>query len=662
MEYRREIDGLRTLAVVPVVIYHLKIPLGDGYVLPGGFLGVDVFFVLSGFLITKIILEEMTRTGRFSLSNFYIRRARRILPALFLVIFASVIAGIFILTPTEMARLTESAMAALLFVSNGYWFFELESYGAPVGLLQPLLHTWSLAIEEQFYLVFPLVLLLIKPSRWPVMAAVVLVVLLIASLVAAERTTAFLQPMSFYSPLSRAWEMLAGALLALALTHFPQRASPPPILRMVLPKLGVAVLVISMVVIDLDAVAHPGLVTAPVVLATVAILWSAGGLEVTTRVLSTGPFVFIGRLSYSLYLWHFPVFAYGRLSTVEVVGAADMAVWLILTLFLSVAGYYVVERPFRHKLDQRIVMLSLCGGLIAVTSVFFLGTRTEVLSAHRAAQLSEIYGGDFYDNEVLDAQTWDRLNALAEQTEGARGPNARRPSDDEIQRLWFEDPSALNILVIGNSHSRDMFNAMDIVAEQIPQIEVARFGMLTLFPDFQRAEMLATPNFAAADVVMIASRYNDQGLDAAMNALIDDLLDAGKTVVLVGNTAEFETPGQVPLFDYIARGGAELGPMDAINSIAFQAQNPRVDPLNQSLRQIAEARGVHYLSRRALLCSNEAQVCTLRLPGGGKTLYDYGHWTLSGAALIAERIVATDWLAPVLEAACEGRSDGPCAR
>lgn len=659
MIYRRDIDGLRALAVLPVVIYHLRIPFGDTYLLPGGFLGVDIFFVLSGFLITKIILEEMARSGRLSLGNFYIRRARRILPALFAVILASVLAGVFILTPTEMTRLAESAMAALAFVSNGYWFFELESYGAPVGLLQPLLHTWSLAIEEQFYLIFPLLLMVLKPQKRPVFVAVVMVALIIGSLIAAERTTAWLQPMSFYSPLSRAWELLSGGLLALALTHFPRAMSPAPILKALVPKLGVVVIGVSMVMIDLNEVSHPGLITAPIVLATLGLLWCAQGAEITTRALSSTPLVFIGRLSYSIYLWHFPVFAYGRLTTIGPVGPLDMAIWLGLTLLLSVLGYYAVERPFRHQLGQRALMLSLSGGLMAVTAIFLLGTRTDMLSAYRATQLTALYGGEFYDNEVLGEQTWDRLNALAAQTQGARGPHQSQPSDDEIQRLWFNDPSALNILIIGNSHSRDMFNAMDIAAESMPEISVARFAQFSVFPDFQRDTLLTSPNFAEADVIMIASRYNDEGLDAALNALIDDLQGAGKIVVLVGNSAEFQSPAQIPLFDYAVRSDVD---MSTLNSLAFHSQYPRVDPLNASLREIAEARDVIYLSRRDLLCSTEQEECTLRLPDGGKALYDYGHWTQAGAGYVAERIIATNWLVPVLEAACEGRTDAPCQR
>lgn len=662
MEYRREIDGIRTLAVVPVVIYHLRIPFGGSYLLPGGFLGVDIFFVLSGFLITKIILDEMARTGRFSLGQFYVRRARRILPALFLVIFASVIAGIFILTPSEMTRLTASAFSAVLFFSNGYWLFELEGYGRPLGLLQPLLHTWSLAVEEQFYLLFPLALLVIKPSRWPLFAAIIIAVLLVASLITAELTTAWLQPLSFYSPLSRAWEMLAGALLALTITNFPKAALPAPILRAVLPKLSLVVITVSMVVIDLDSVAHPGVVTVPVVLATVALLWSAGGTEIMTRLLSTKPFVAIGLLSYSIYLWHFPVFAYGRLLTAERLGVDDIAIWMVLTLFLSVSGYYLVERPFRYKIGQRVVILAFSGCLIATTAVFLVGTRTDILSTYRANQLNALYDGVPYDNEVLRDQAWRRLNALAEQTDGRIGPSPRRPSDDEMQRLWFEDPSTLNVLVIGNSHSRDVYNALDIAAQDIPGLAVARFGMLSLFPQDQRDALLASPNFAAADVVMIATRYNRDDLEAPLNVLIDDLEGHGRTIVLVDNTAEFQPIGRMPLFDYSVRGGALVGGLETLNTFAFEHVARDVLPLNARLQDLAEDRGIIFLSRFALLCSDAQEACMLRLPDGDKALFDNHHLTENGATYVAGQIVATGWLAPVIEAACMMRTDGPCAR
>ena len=237
VKYRPEIDGIRTLAIVPVVIYHLKIPFADGYMLPGGFLGVDVFFVISGFLITKIILDEFNQTGTFSLKRFYMRRARRILPALILVILASIVAAFFVLSPTEMNRFGTSILAALGFFSNIFWFFALGEYGAQSGLLQPLLHTWSLAIEEQFYLFFPLLLLLLKPMRRPGLSLGLVVALLIVSLCLAEATTSFNKQVSFFSPISRAWELLVGALMSFGIAYYPNVARPGPKLASLLPSM-----------------------------------------------------------------------------------------------------------------------------------------------------------------------------------------------------------------------------------------------------------------------------------------------------------------------------------------------------------------------------------------------------------------------------------------
>lgn len=343
MKYRPEIDGIRTLAIVPVLIYHLKIPFGVGYLLPGGFLGVDVFLVLSGFLITKIILDEMQNTGTFSIKRFYERRARRILPALIMVILASLLTGLFLLSPTELARLSISALAALGFVSNVYWFFVQGEYGAQSGLLQPLLHTWSLAIEEQFYLVFPLLLLWLKPMRRPVGTLVVVCMCLVLSLGVAEITTASDKQFSFFSPASRAWELLVGSVMAVLLTHFPNTLQAGPRLSRIIPVLSVCIIAACMVLIDLASWRHPGLITLPVVLATAGIIWCARDGELVTGVLSTQPFVFIGRISYSLYLWHFPIFAFGRLSSIDRPGAIDMIVWIFLTFACSIVGYRLIE-------------------------------------------------------------------------------------------------------------------------------------------------------------------------------------------------------------------------------------------------------------------------------------------------------------------------------
>lgn len=649
MKYRPEIDGIRTLAILPVVLYHLKIPFAGDYLLPGGFLGVDVFFVISGFLITKIILDEFASTGRFSLKTFYLRRARRILPALILVILASMVAAFFLLSPTEMSRFGMSILAALGFFSNIYWFFTLGEYGAQSGLLQPLLHTWSLAIEEQFYLVFPLLLLLLKPMRRPGAALALISIMLVASLVLAEMTTLANKQMSFFSPVSRAWELLVGALMAIGLTHFPDRARPGPRLEWLLPKLGLVVLIGCMATIDLAVWNHPGVITLPVVLATAAIIWCARPGEAVTRLLSTSPFVFIGKLSYSIYLWHFPIFAFGRLSLIEQPGPVDMLLWVALTMACSIAGYYLIERRFRFAISTRAFMGTLGATCAVILGFVTLATTTNSLSTSRTGDLVTLYGGEFYDNEVLQKASWDVLNTLAGTGETIDPSNASRASENERNALWFTNDDALKILVIGNSHSKDLFNALHFATKNRTDVEIARFAMARVFPQKHRDLLFDAPNFKNADIVMIATRYRNL-FEIPLPDLIAELKERGKTVVLVGTTPEFVSPGSLPIYDwYIRRNGSREG-LENMNRIAYGSQLSTISQTNLDLQDIARTNDVIFLSRWDLVCSDVKKSCTLATPDGAKTMYDYGHWTLEGAQYFGEKIRDENWLDPVFNA------------
>lgn len=648
MHYRPEIDGIRTLAIIPVLIYHLKIPFGDHYLLQGGFLGVDLFLVLSGFLITSIMIDEINKTGTLSIKNFYIRRARRILPALFLVIFASLFTGLFVLTPTELNRLAMSALAALGFLSNAYWYVVLGEYGAAAGLLQPLLHTWSLAIEEQFYIFFPLLLLLLKPARRPMGTLVVISACLILSLAAAEITTSVNKQLSFFSPLSRAWELLVGSVLALLTSQFPNASRPAPWLSRSLPTASLIVILASIGLIDLNDWNHPGLITVPIVLATALLIWTAHENEPVTILLSTKAFVFIGRISYSLYLWHFPIFAFGRLISIDSPGALDMVSWLTLTFICAVAGYYLIERPFRFRVKPRIFAGSLVASVAAVLGTATLLNYTDVLKSSRSNDLEALYGGDYYDNELLRDMSWSILDQLAGESEDIGPWNAHRPSNNERTALWFEDDTLPNILVIGNSHSKDVFNMLHLSPDRGQRYEVARFGIATRFPQDQLTELFTSPNFQAADIVMLAPRYTDD-VNAFLPNLISEIQATEKTVVVVGNTPEFVSPGTVPIYDWYIQRHGHRGSLERMNYIAYGSQTNAVAERNIVLRNIARQTGAIYLSRQDLICSNQAEACLLATPDGRKTMYDYGHWTLEGAQYFGSVAAAVDWLGPVFQ-------------
>lgn len=363
IRYRPEIDGLRTIAVLSVIIYHAEFAFNGSQLLGGGFLGVDIFFVISGFLITSLILKEYEADGRFSISNFYERRARRLLPALLAVMLVSLSHAWELLLPQPLIDFSWSLVASLGFVSNFYWNTTLQQYGTDAAALKPFLHTWSLAVEEQFYILYPL--LLVALLRWRRdKVTVVLGGILLISLLYAEWQTARDSSFSFYMLMSRLWELLTGAMLAIS--TLPQRTMQKrPRLGRYLPSLGIVLILYSVQFIEFSA-NHPGLVTSIAVLGTALIIAFANEGELTYRLLSSRPFISIGLISYSLYLWHYPIFAFAR-TTNSTPSLYDKAEWIGLTLILSVISYILVERPFRNR--KTIPLKPFIAGTLLLTAV-----------------------------------------------------------------------------------------------------------------------------------------------------------------------------------------------------------------------------------------------------------------------------------------------------
>ena len=213
LSYRPEIDGLRAIAVGAVILYHSKINFLNSEIFQGGFIGVDIFFVISGYLITSIILQELKITNDFSFKNFYERRARRILPVLLLVILTSIPFALLILMPGSLVNFSKSVIYSLVFSSNFFFHFSGQIYGAESGLLKPFLHTWSLSVEEQFYIIFPLIIFFLF-KRFNKNIFFFLIVTFFLSLLIAIWGSKNYPSFYFYALFSRGWEVLAGSLLA----------------------------------------------------------------------------------------------------------------------------------------------------------------------------------------------------------------------------------------------------------------------------------------------------------------------------------------------------------------------------------------------------------------------------------------------------------------
>lgn len=337
MKYRPDIDGLRAIAVLPVVFYHAGFPGPSA-----GFIGVDVFFVISGFLITSIVAGEIAE-GRFSLVSFYERRARRILPALTAVILASFAVGWFFLLPAEMQNLGRSAFATGFFLSNVYFTLTLD-YFAQAAEFAPLLHTWSLAVEEQFYLFFPPLLMFFAWMGWQRSLSMV-VGLSLLSFIAAVVVLPLKPDWVFYLIIFRAWELGAGAMLALASLQPPKgRAS-----REGLALAGLAAILIPVFVFD-STTPFPAAAALPPVLGATILIWvgGKGGGSLVSSLLAHHALVWVGLVSYSLYLWHWPILAFIRIVLDSAVLPMEVAVVAVaLSVAMAWMSFHFVERPFR---------------------------------------------------------------------------------------------------------------------------------------------------------------------------------------------------------------------------------------------------------------------------------------------------------------------------
>ena len=435
MIHRREIDGLRAVAVLPVILFHA----GVG-VFSGGYVGVDVFFVISGFLITSILIEDV-QNGRFSLLRFYERRARRILPALSVVMLACIPFAYLWMAPMQFKDFGISLASVVLFASNVLFWLQ-DDYFAGASELKPLLHTWSLAVEEQFYFFFPLVIAAFwRFGRNRVFVLVLLLAL--ASLVFSEYASRHWASMNYYLISSRAWELLAGSICAFLGHDRMQRSHDG------LAALGLVLIVIPVFLFD-EQTRFPSLFAlAPVGGAALVILFADDKTRVG-KVLSCRPLVWVGLISYSAYLWHQPVFAFARLRAMEEPPLFVMLGLCVLTLGLAWLSWAYVEQPFRRgKRPLLPGRLQVFGGAVAVGIVIAgIGAWTYVKKG-------------FPDRVPLPPLV------LADLTQRALRDSCFDFKADQIKTAqdWFcikgaETDYTKTVVVMGDSHSLSFFGPM----------------------------------------------------------------------------------------------------------------------------------------------------------------------------------------------------------
>ncbi|MDT8991559.1 acyltransferase family protein [Curvibacter sp. APW13] len=432
--YRPDIDGLRAIAVLAVVVFHAFPQL-----VPGGFIGVDVFFVISGYLITSILSSELS-DGSWSIAAFYGRRILRIFPALLLVLVTCFLVGWYTLLASEYKQLGKHLAAGAVFVSNFTLWFE-AGYFDKVSEAKPLLHLWSLGIEEQFYIVWPLLLLGIARLRRHTLRVVLLVAL---TSLGAATWLAFSDPtQAFYSPLSRAWELLAGAMLALLPASYCTRIGPK--YASLLSWLALVALLASVFLMRSGQL-FPGVFVLPPVLATTVLIGLPTSGAVHQRFLSHPAMVAVGKISYPLYLWHWPLLSFAYIMASGHPPAWVTGLLLLASVVLSALTYLLVEKPI-HKLPRKWVI----GGLVlGVASIGLLGSNIDHrdgLERIRHRKLIQLN-----DQALQDFADFERTGLITE-------AKCHRPFVfPEREVCLFSRPDgAITASVVGDSHAVHAF-------------------------------------------------------------------------------------------------------------------------------------------------------------------------------------------------------------
>ena len=349
LEYKKEIDGLRSIAIISVILYHSQIGLWNDQYLKGGFIGVDIFFTISGYLISSLIFIEINNTKKFSFKNFYIKRIRRILPAFLVVTIASSFYAFKILLPLQYVEYIKSLLLSSIFLSNYFFYFNDITYGVETAFHIPLLHTWSLSVEEQFYIIFPLFSVFVYKFFKKYLLNILIVCFLL-SFLSYLYFASINYSLTFYALQFRLWEIIAGSILAYLNIYKNKSYGIQWCQNLSIVGFFLIILPILFYKNNFFINVFPFLS----VLGTCLVIFFSNKNNYVNKILTLKPLVFIGLISYSLYLWHYPIFVFRKLINPQNFNSIEK---FIIIFILSVITYYIVEKPFRNLKKNYILKI-----------------------------------------------------------------------------------------------------------------------------------------------------------------------------------------------------------------------------------------------------------------------------------------------------------------
>ena len=608
LPYKSEIDGLRALAIFLVFGYHIfendTFTVFGFALFSGGFIGVDIFFVISGYLITLIIINEY-KSKQFNFFSFMFRRVRRIVPALLLLSFFILLFGIFILLPMNLIDISYSFLSLSFFFSNIYFYFSGKNYSALEQFPQPFIHSWSLSVEWQFYLLFPLFLLyiLVKIEKKKRFVHSIFFIFFIFSI--------FLnyidQSLSFFLIFSRFWEFLVGVLIAfLPQKRFYKR-------KYFLYSLTGLLIILSYSFGYDKSISHPSFFTIFPILGSYLLLRYFHNLNPVTNFFKFNPIRYIGLSSYSIYLYHYPLISFTRIvfdkndSNFILIGF----LLLLLIFFLSFISYEFVEKPFRNKkiinkrlfIKSNVLLFSLCFFM----SIFILKNK----GFEEKWKISKNYSLDnrFYENE------WSKIF-------------------EENKKTKFSNSEKIKVLIMGDSHANDLFNMLNFNKNLYGNFDFA----------FLHSEVVDSDNkkIQESDYIILSQAWKKKDLNT-LNTNIDILIKSQKKVFLTSHNVTFPLAKK---FDYtisdeflsnIGRLPNEEEKKDLEKKYFISMHDHK--KINNDLEEISIDKQIIYLDKYDYLCSSLKRRCDVLTDNFLKIYYDEDHYTLAGAKYLGKKFL-----------------------
>jgi len=622
---RADIDGLRAIAVIIVLFYHAK--MRDW---TGGFVGVDVFFVISGYLIIPKIAEDLAR-NRFSLVDFFGRRIRRLVPALAPVLAFSFMAAVLLYDKGHLLEFGRSLFSAAAFVSN-YHFLANSDYFARTGNEVLLLHTWSLGVEFQFYILAPIIFLLFYQRFrmiWVILTLAVVSLGYSVFLVETGRTT-----WAFFDVLPRFWELAVGGILGLARTRLPSSAVLGGLMRLA----GLAAILLAATSYSSDTLFPGATALVPVLGAGLVLFAPLRRGDPILWLLSSKVMQWVGLRSYSIYLWHWPLFVVVGFMTRG--GESDYYPALVASFVLAELSYRLFETPVRRRAwwrpVRRVAALSLTPVLVA--ALLWGAVRTPAMDAMRATlPLDDLH--DLLEDARVEREDYLAIRTTGENDQGLISRGAQCSFDNEVSASDVLDCAAQQafdkpvVLVVGDSHGRDTFHSLRLAYADYDFLMIYNSGCPPMeFRDcFPGLHQLLTDVRDVHDVraIILSSRWKMRG-NADATSILTYLSEQDIPSAVIGPGPTFNTT--LPFLVFRESRGSDDGPELRLSQRNFDFDISRID---RELAERAAATGIPYLRKMGEFCDKSG--CRAYVPGSDDTLmfWDNQHLTIGAIRWLA---------------------------